>query len=288
MVTSGFLSEVYAEKALKISGMKVGSSPLYFVPGQEALLENFFSYLPQKEKEAVLLLKEKKLLKDTEQEPAIRVALRALKDFAFPLTLKTGEIQTTFWYYLTLSEQEAKSRIEELVTSAIAPLKITVKEPEIKQITPQTEIQPITQKTKEKVIKEKRITKKPKIVEAPKSLIEIKPTIQPKQEKPKEKSEFVNKIIAFLQKQDIELLQELSYKKKEFSSIVRINTDLGKLSLLCIAKDKKNITENDLKLALQNSQVQKMPSLIISQAELNSKAQAYLDEHKNLIKIIKL
>ncbi len=273
IITSAFLSELYSEKEIKISSMKVGGSPLYFLPGQEAMLEKFFQYLPQKEREALALLQKNKLLRDEEQEPAIRVALRSIKDFAFPLALKQQDKQTLFWHYLTLPEQEAKLRIEEIVTKPTKP----IPKPVIKQtIKPEIKLEAKTEKQATGKFKMQKETQKP--------LIEL--AIKPKQEKPK--SEFVNKIIAFLQKQDIELLQELSYKKKEFSGIVRINTDLGKLSLLCIAKDKKNMAENDLKLALQNAQVQKMPTLIISQAELNNKAQAYLEEHKNLIKILKL
>ena len=85
LFTSAFLSELLSEKKLKISDMKVGSSPLYFIPGQENMLENFSSSLKSKEKDAFMLLKDKKFLKDSAQEPAIRVALRAIKDFAIPI-----------------------------------------------------------------------------------------------------------------------------------------------------------------------------------------------------------
>jgi hypothetical protein len=82
--------------------MKVGNSPVYFIQGQEFLLENFSQYFKSKEKDAFLLLKEKKILKDTGQEPAIRVALRAIKDFAIPFK-KDEEI---FWRYFTTPETE--------------------------------------------------------------------------------------------------------------------------------------------------------------------------------------
>ncbi len=102
LFTSAFLSELVSEKKIKISHMKVGNSPVYFIPGQEAMLERFAEHLQSKEKEAFSLLKEKKFLKDKTQEPAIRVALRALRDFAFPFT-KNDEI---IWRYLTFSEEE--------------------------------------------------------------------------------------------------------------------------------------------------------------------------------------
>jgi len=104
LFASAFLSELLSEKKIKISNMKVGSSPVYFLLGQESMLENFAQHLKSKEREAFILLKEKKFLKDKEQDPAIRVALRAIKDFAMPF--KKNE--ETFWRYFTAPETEFK------------------------------------------------------------------------------------------------------------------------------------------------------------------------------------
>ena len=98
LFTSAFLSELASEKRIKISHMKVGNSPLYYLLGQEQLLEKSSHYLKSKEKEAFILLKEKKFIKDSGQDPAIRVALREIKDFAIPFK-KDEEI---FWRYFTI------------------------------------------------------------------------------------------------------------------------------------------------------------------------------------------
>jgi hypothetical protein len=104
LFTSAFLSELASEKRIKISQMKVGNSPLYYLSGQEQLLEKFSHYLKSKEKEAFTLLKGKKIIKDSEQDPAIRVALREIKDFAIPFK-KDEEI---FWRYFTIPITEFK------------------------------------------------------------------------------------------------------------------------------------------------------------------------------------
>jgi hypothetical protein len=104
LFTSAFLSELASEKKIKISYMKVGNSPLYYLSGQESLLEKFSHYLKSKEKDAFVLLKEKKIIKDSEQDPAIRVALREIKDFAVPFK-KNDEI---FWRYFTIPTTEFK------------------------------------------------------------------------------------------------------------------------------------------------------------------------------------
>ena len=107
LFASAFLSELVAEKKIRISFMKVGNSPLYFLAGQEPLLERFSHHLKSREKDAFELLQNKKFLKDIEQDPAIRVALRSIRDFAIPFK-KNDEI---FWRYFTVNELE--SRIKE-------------------------------------------------------------------------------------------------------------------------------------------------------------------------------
>jgi hypothetical protein len=104
LFASAFLSELLSDKLIKISNMRVGNSPIYYIQGQEQQLERFSSYLKSKEKEAFLLLQERRFLRDSEQTPAIRVALRQIKDFAFPFK-KNGEI---IWRYLTAKESEFK------------------------------------------------------------------------------------------------------------------------------------------------------------------------------------
>lgn len=101
LFASAFLSELFYEKKISISKIKVGNSPLYFIPGQEPQLERFSEYLKSREKESYLLLKEKKFLKDSEQTPVIRVALREIKDYAI-LFNKENE---AYWRYFTEPEE---------------------------------------------------------------------------------------------------------------------------------------------------------------------------------------
>lgn len=262
LFASAFLSELFSDKRLKISSMKVGGSPLYFLPGQENMLERFHTYLPHKEKEAFLMLKERSILQDEKLEPAIRVAIRSLKDFAFPLIVNMPDRQIIFWKFLTFPEEEAKRKIEEI-------LEPKEKKPEIKK---KVEVK------KEPEIKKEIIEEKP--------LITLKPKI--KEEKIKEKSDFVKKILSFLEKENIEIIEEKEAKKKDFTARVRINSDLGKIELLAVCRDKLKITENDLAVALQKAQSIKLPALFISNSELNNKAKSYLESWQNLLKFIKI
>ncbi len=129
LFASAFLSELFYEKKVKISNLKVGSSPLYFISGQESQLENFSQYLKNKEKESFLLLKEKKILKDSELQPAIRVALGDIKDFAIPIQKEDEK----YWRYFLTEElaeiEKIEKEKEETKTDESPEKKITEKIP---------------------------------------------------------------------------------------------------------------------------------------------------------------
>ncbi len=175
LFASAFLSELFAEKKIKISDMKVGNSPLYFLPGQEPSLEKFSEHLKNRERDAFELLKEKKFLKDSEQQPAIRVALRSIKDFAIPFK-KNEEI---FWRYFTVPESEFKLKGK--------PIK---SEKKIKR--------------EELDIFDKEIKEKSKIKTPAR-----KKTSQKKNEK------FFNKVKEFLSAKSIEIIDIESFNKNE-------------------------------------------------------------------------
>src|SRR3989344_8217717 len=104
---SAFLSELLNEKRVKMSNLKVGGSSLYFLDGQEEQLESYYKFMHPKEAEVFLLLKENKILKDGEQDPAIRVALRSIRDFAVGFN-SNDEI---YWRYFSVPEIEANELI---------------------------------------------------------------------------------------------------------------------------------------------------------------------------------
>ncbi len=131
LFTSAFLSELISEKRLKISNLNVGNSHLYFIPGSEPLLEGFSQHLKSKEKEAFELLKQKRILKDSEQHPVIRVAIREIKDFAIPFK-KDDQL---YWKYLMVSDQELIDKIREetpLIKEIKKQFELAEKKPEIK------------------------------------------------------------------------------------------------------------------------------------------------------------
>jgi hypothetical protein len=106
LIGSAYLSELASRKKIKISSLKVGGSPLYFLQGQEDKLEEFASNLNEKELRAFEILKEQKVLRDTHLTPLMRVALQNIKDFAVPLTVTFDNKKENFWKWHLTSESE--------------------------------------------------------------------------------------------------------------------------------------------------------------------------------------
>lgn len=254
--TAAFMSELVGEQKLKLSSMRVGGSPLYYISGQEEQLQKYTEYLNHKEKEAFKLLKEKEILEDSEQEPAIRVALRSIKDFAFPIKIINNGVEKTFWKLHTISNERTKELIENIISPQI----------------------------KKEEIKEKAIEK---LEEVKEESIKVEQKI--KETKQKEvSSAFLDKIKKSLQEKEYAITKEILTKKKEFVAKIKINSHLGHQELYLVAKDKKKITLEDIVNTLQKAQAEKMPALIISNGDIDKKALDYYKEWSNLVKHQKL
>lgn len=255
LFTAAFMSELVGEQKLKLSNMRVGGSPLYYISGQEEQLQKYTEYLNHKEKEAFKLLKEKEVLQDSDQEPAIRVALRSIKDFAHQVRIIDNGQEKIFWKIHTLPNERAK----ELIENTINP-KQEIKQEINEEIVEKEEVKErVTEVEKLQVKKEKKVIK---AVE----------------------SNFLNKIKSHLSSKDIEILSELLVKKKEFVAKVRFNTSFGSQEFYLVAKDKKKITIEDIVTTMQKAQAEKMPALILSPGDIDKKATDYYKEWSNLIK----
>ena len=282
LFAGAFLSELYGEKKLKMSDMKVGSSPLYYIEGQESSLEKFSEHLNTREKQALLSLQKNKILEDTKQTPVLRVALRAIKDFAIPVRVRSeGEIKL-FWKYFVLPDAEMESIIEDKLG--------------IKKIADASAEKKIAEESK-KV--EESEEEPEKVLEKGTEIAEIKEEIEPlktelikkiarkKVEKKEKKSEggvFSARIREYLTEKDIEIMDVISDKKKEFIAKIRFDIIFGKQEFFLIARDKKVIQDKDFEISLQRAQAEKMPMYFISSGELNKKAKDYLREWRNLIR----
>jgi hypothetical protein len=322
MLSSAFLADLLSDKQVKISNMRVGNSPIYYLRGQEFQLEKFSNFLGGKEREVFHLLKEKKVLRDDRMLPATRVALRAIKDFSFSFDYNG----VLFWRFIQVNEQEAADMIsaggvefnqitqrahilaqKEIVKqeAAVQP-EVIREEPKIEEKIEEEKVEEsLEEKPVEEEIEEEKekteldiFDKKVKETSNIENLDNLKDIEDTKTQlldeikrqaghlvgkitkkgKEKKKSAFEEEIDSFFEEQDIDVVQEIKFKKKDGSGIVRISDaseSKGK-EYLCIIRDKKMISEMDVMTALKSGQKARMPVVFVSSGEPNKKAEEWI------------
>ncbi len=272
LIASAMLSELVSKNVLKISHVKFGSTPLYYLPGQESRLQDFAKNLHEKEKRAYDLLMQKKILRDKITEPVVRVALRNIKDFAVPLQVKINDNVEIFWNWYLITNEEAAGIIKGMVKLD------KPKEPK-KEIKPAQET--IIKKEQEKPREEQKEIKKEEVKERLPEKEEKKTFVDKTAE-----DAFLNEIKKFLEKNNIELVEEKIVKKKsDLDLVVEVPSAVGSLTYYCKAKSKKRISDSDLSSAFVQGQLKKLPVLFLIKGDLTKKAKEMLSKEFKNIKI---
>ncbi len=290
LMASAILSELTSKGDVKISSVKVGGTPLYYVQGQEQKLQNYTASLQLKEKEALEQLKANGVLRDHSMEPAIRFALRQIKDFAKPIEANSDGNIELFWKWYMLPNEEAEYAIkkmlgyteEKTVPDAYQQAKHELMiEPVAGTAATQTTLTaPATA----------AVALSPPPSPAPKQqpqqpLTSIPETVQkrrrqqPAQRATAADDSFAKGLAEFFTKNNIEIetdLSEAKPKKSEREYVVLLSSSVGKLRHYCIAKSKKTITDADISSALVHGQLKKLPVILLIKGELSKKAQELL------------
>ncbi len=259
---SAMLSELVGKGKLKISHLKLGSSPLYYVPEKSSQLKDYIKYLNDKDQKTAKLLEEEKILRENEQDPLTKVSLKSLKDFAMPLEVQLGEQKEIFWKWYLITNSEAEEIIKQ---------KLNIKKQE-----DQTEHKPSNLATE---------TKSPETKE------ELPKKIQEKQHKLTEKTQetkpisqdFFKQAQDFFKQNNITINEHQQIKKNtEYFFDIQIKTPVGELNYYCIVKNKKRITDSDITNTFVQAQMKKLPALLISEGELTKKATELLKQLKGI------
>ena len=292
LFASAFLSELREDDKVKASFLRVGSSPLFYLAGQEEQLEKFIIYLNQREREAFNLLKQKKVLEDGAQTPIVRVALRAIQDFAHPMTVNLEAGQKLFWKFFSVADGEFEKTAEQMIRSVSAKEVAPIQEVKIEN--KQIESPQIIEVKKKVVSNVKEEIQQPLVegevgVEKPRARKVLKkPRVGVKERVDKKDSEFANQVREYLAGKDIEVLQSILEKKKEAEFKIRIDTIFGKQEFYLVAKEKKQVNEQDLAMAMQKAQAEKMNAIVLAPGELNARAKEHIKQWKNLVKFEKI
>lgn len=263
LFVSALLSELIYEKRIKASYMRVGSSPIYYLDDNHKDLERFGNNLKSKEKEAFLLLQERKFLEYESQDAPIRVALRQIRDFAIPFKIN----EKIFWRFFTTQESEF-----------ISKEKLTIKEKE--ETKGKLEIL-----EKEKAKQEEKIEKKEK-----KTL--IKKTTKSKEKtktiakavSAKKNEQFFNKVKEFLKKKQREIIDIQGVTKDTLTLKIKE----GEQEILLKAYNKKRLSETDIIKSYKKAQEQGLKCSILSLGEPSKKIASLLEALKEISQINKI
>lgn len=277
LMASARLSELVDNKKLAISNIKVGSSPVYYCSGQEYKLQNFVENLNEKDKRAFDLIKERKILKDNELEPLMRVAIRAIKDFAAPLQVTYNNEKIVFWKWYLLD----KNKTEELIK------KMLQTEQEKKRLEEENKKKQLEEKNKQ-IEKEKQLNEEKIFLEQErakqedeKKRIEEEKNKQIELEKQKIESERrikEEKLNKELEEKNRLIEQEKNKLEKEKKILEDKNKELERKNEISEKKNtKKQEEQKELKQAATDEQ--------IINDKFFSELKRYLDEKKiNIIK----
>ncbi|MBL7050557.1 hypothetical protein ISS04_00150 [Candidatus Woesearchaeota archaeon] len=267
LLASALLSEMASEKLVKISSVKIGGSPLYYLKGQEKLLEKHIDRLHEKEKKAVDLLRQNNVLMDISLEPVIRVALRQVKDFAKAFEVKIGEKKEMFWKWHSFPSNELGWKVKEILKTS-TPKNYSINS---KQKTTQQHKQP--QPTQSNI---NSLQKQQKIVEVKKTL---------KRETKKKKDDFLSKVLQNLEMDKLRVITQTSLRtNKESEFVVEIPSAVGRLVYYCKAINKKKCNDGDLSSAFVQGQLKKLPVLFLITGDLTKKAKEMLKkEFKGMV-----
>jgi len=268
LFTSAFLSELLSEKKIKASHMRVGTSPVYYVPEHEAKLENFSKFLKSKERESFEILKKEKFLKDSEQLPAIRVALREIKDFAIPFQIN----EEIIWRYMTIPESEFFNP-NQGIKKEILVEKIIEEKPIQEEIKIFEKIEEV--KIEEKPVVEAEIESK-KIIEELKKSKKIKKIKKTKTEKQNPK--FFERIKEFSREKGIEILDIIDFRKGE----IVLKVKEREKEMILVAFDKKKISEKEIIFANKKASEFGLNYILISRSEPPKKIIDFMNAIKNL------
>jgi hypothetical protein len=266
---SAFLSELYHEEKVLMSHLKVGTTSLYLISGQEPQLENFIQHLNSREREAFHIIKQKKRVKEADLSPVHRVAIREIHDFAKPIQI---EGQPAWEYMYAAPEEIPRAQLQ-----AVAPVPEIAQQ--VKKIEQNIETIETEIKVQEKPKKKKAITSQKPPQDKPFSLSLSSTPFQHTQQS----SPFAESVQAALEKMGCTIHALVKADKKEATFKVAMQGPHSIQSYLVIAKDKKKLKEEELQEALQEAHTQRLLCLVMARGDLDKKTAQFAASWGNFL-----
>jgi hypothetical protein len=294
-IVGAYLSELSKENKLKISHLKIGSSALYYLPEQKQLLENFSDNLHPKQKIIYEQLKKERVIREDELEPALRVALRELKDFSVPIEIKLKDRKIIFYRYYLVDSETSKQLISNKLKDELSQLKTkkTNEFEENKQLKDTKEDNKrFIQKREEQVTYNNNISSNNYKSDNENSKIIKQRQVQENEQKTLKQYSNIDSIGENLKYNEIKSIleflktkinfEEFENKKSPYFGKTSINSSLGKIKFFCAIYDNKKITEKQgfesISLALKEN----LPCMIITKEIPNTVKKNLWENFENL------
>ena len=302
IVVGAALSELVKQKKAKVTIVKKGGSPYYFTEGQD--IEPLHVYLGEKDKRTFLILRDKKVLRDSKQDPLTRVSLRNIPDFSKKLLINVNGEKEIFWRYYKITDSQAV----EILKNSMKKSAPAVKENESVANTAQVETkrgqevqtnynQNLVSKTSAVVVgKDENKHAKPdalamqntQLKNNASSVQESQKTLQNNEDVKKEThklSDFEKLLLNYFDEHRILVISSSELRaNSEYEFVLKITTPLGMAEFYCKARKKKKCNELDLSDALLQSNINRLPGIFLVKGELTKKAKEKLSsDFKGLI-----
>lgn len=286
LLASAMLSDLSSQGKVKISFLKIGGSPLYYLPGQEEKLYSFAAgNLNPKDLAVLTALKERKVIREATADLLTKVALRSLKDFAVPLKVTAQGQVELFWKWRLLSEPETKEALARIISplqeTVSVPPEIVAPMPPVPASPPESALpaQPVALSAVKAPETQQRLPESGHERDG-EEIPKKKHLFQKIREKVRRHTEdsFSAELENFCQKLKITIEQkEVIRKNAEIDALAIVPSVVGKVKYFCKAKNKAKCDEKDLSAAYMEAQMKKLPLLFLYSEELSKKAQEMLD-----------
>lgn len=280
MLIGAILSGMISTGEIRYSSLKVGGSPIYYIPEHEARLEEFMQYLNDKDQKNARILKEEKVIPESKLDPLARVSMKTIKDFA-----KQFELGNKLFYrYFLVDKEEAERLASEIIKQEENSAKDVILNKDSSQtektITVNQVASPEPSPEKNTLDSEKTVSQQSKpevMVEAPndhkrETMHETRHVKHHNFMQTNErKKDFFEKIKEYIHKKGLDIISKEKIKKTEYSLVLK-NHDSNEY-IYCVAKDKKTINEGDLSTAFVFSHHKRMPCIFLMTGHLTKKAE---------------
>ncbi|MBI4147199.1 hypothetical protein HY494_00950 [Candidatus Woesearchaeota archaeon] len=311
LLASAHLSDLAAQGKVKISTLKIGGTPLYYLPGQEEQLYHFAAgNLNPKDFQVLEVLKQQKILRENSLDLLSKVALRSLKDFTVPLQVTVAGNRELFWKWHLLSDEEASSSIKQILfvreevreeakeeiaapaaneelQSTLYSLPQPLPQPS-QSVQESGEISPLSFEQEEYLEENTE-----QLTETPEDELQEKieqvlsqnksKSVKTKRasRKPKIQDDFKDNFLPsaelFLAAKEIVIQEhEIVRKNAEVNLLIKVPSAVGAVTYFCKAKKKAKCDEGDVSAAYMEAQIKKLPLLFLYTYELTKKAQEML------------